>query len=41
LTPFTLAIWFMDDGYYVKYRGVKFAKLSFTRKEVAELILDD
>lgn len=30
LTPLTLALGFMDDGYYIKNRGVKFATHSFT-----------
>ncbi len=34
LTPLTLALWLMDDGCYVKNRGVLIATLSFTEAEV-------
>ena len=34
LTPLSLAIWIMDDGCYIKNRGIKFSSNCFTLKEV-------
>lgn len=34
LTPLTLAIWIMDDGYLLKNKGLKFSTNSFTLKEI-------
>ncbi|KAG5354285.1 Cytochrome b mRNA maturase bI2 (mitochondrion) [Yarrowia sp. E02] len=34
LTPLALAIWVMDDGYYINNKGISFKSNSFTLKEI-------